>query len=597
MTAIKGMMNQYLHIDLSTKTFQVGTPPDGLFEEYIGGKGAGLKLMADQGLITHDPFSPENPLIFITGPFTGSRVQTSARSALVTKSPLTGTCLDSHGGGHWGPQLKKAGVDYIYITGKSRKPVYLYITPGKVSFEDASELWGKNRIETEKKLREKYPETRVASIGTAGENRVKFAAIGIDYHRLFGRGGSGAVMGSKNLKAIVIGGKEKVEFFDETGYKELTDQLTKDVLAHPNRALRFERGTSMWIRWGQEIGRFLPVRNCQDVVMDEYENICSENLKKALHWKSTACYGCSILCSKLAKWKDYQMEGPEYETVAWMGSNCGLTDPEDIATANYLADDWGLDSISTGVVMAFAMEAFEKGIITEADTGGIQLKFGNSQAVHEMIKKIAQRDGLGDVLAEGSRIASQKIGKGSEYFALQSNGMELSGVNIKGCSSMGLGLATADFASHTRIWTATAEMNNNLTFETAPKTVKDGQDEVNTRNSLIVCDFVPFGFNRLAPILEKITGLNYTADDLQKLGEKISNLHRLSNIKNGRTRKDDTLPARFFKEKHLSGIFKDQYLTEEKFDQWLDMYYQERGWDKNGFPTDGKLTELQLKRL
>jgi aldehyde:ferredoxin oxidoreductase len=303
------------------------------------------------------------------------------------------------------------------------------------------------------------------------------------------------------------------------------------------------------------------------------------------------------MCAKSAKWKSYEMEGPEYETVAWLGSNCGLNDPEAIAYANYLADDLGMDTISTGAVLAFAMEAFEKGIITEADTGGIRLSFGSSEAVHEMIKKIARRDGLGDILAEGSRIASQKIGKGSEYFALHTAGMELSGVNIKGCASMGLALATADFASHTRLWTATAEMNNELTFESTPKVVKDGQDEVNARNSLVVCDFVPFGFDRLAPILEKITGLNFSPDDLQKLGEKISNLTRMYSIKNGRTRKDDTLPPRFFKEKHLSGIFADQYLTAEKFNQWLDMYYQERGWDKNGIPTDEKLAEFKLERL
>jgi aldehyde:ferredoxin oxidoreductase len=303
------------------------------------------------------------------------------------------------------------------------------------------------------------------------------------------------------------------------------------------------------------------------------------------------------MCAKRAKWKSYEMEGPEYETVAWLGSNCGLNDPEAVAYANYLADDLGMDTISTGAVLAFAMEAFEKGIITEADTGGIQLNFGGSEAVHEMIKKIARRDGLGDILAEGSRIASQKIGKGSEYFALQTAGMELSGVNIKGCASMGLVLATADFASHTRMWTATAEMNNELTYESTPKVVKDGQDEVNTRNSLVVCDFVPFGFDRLAPILEKITGLNFSPDDLQKLGEKISNLTRMYSIKNGRTRKHDTLPPRFFKEKHLSGIFADQYLTEEKFSQWLDMYYQERGWDMNGIPTDEKLAEFNLERL
>ena len=594
---VKGVMNKCLFIDLGSQKYRFAKPPGGLFEATIGGKGAGLKLLVDNNLVTQDPFAAENPLIFITGPFTGSRVQTSARSTLVTKSPLTNTFLDSHIGGHWGPQVKRAGVDYIFITGKSRTPVVLYVTPKDVVFEDASRLWGRNRFEVEKKLKNQYPESRVACIGIAGENRVKYACIGSDYNRQFGRGGSGAVMGSKNLKGIVVTGNEKVEFSDETAYHKLTSQLTKDVLAHPNRALRYELGTSMWVRWGQELGRFLPIRNCQEVVVDDYESITSENLKKSLNWKSTACYGCSIMCAKKARWGDFEMEGPEYETVAWLGANCGLKDPEAIAYANYLADDLGLDTISTGVVLAFAMEAFERGIITEADSGGIQLTFGNAKAVYEMIKNIARRDGLGDILAEGSRIASQKIGKGSDYFALQTAGMELSGVNIKGCASMGLAMATADFASHTRLWTATAEMNGELTFETTPEFVKDGQDEVNTRNSLVVCDFVPFGFDRLAPILEKMTGLDFNPDDLQKLGEKISNLTRLYSLKNGRTRKDDTLPSRFFKEKHLSGIFKDQYMTEDKFNEWLDLYYVERGWDPKGIPRVEKLQGLGLKQL
>ncbi len=594
---LKGFMNKCLHIDLNKRQFQFKTPPAGIFEEFIGGKGAGLKLLIDEKLIAHDPFAPENPLIFITGPFTGSRVQTSARSALVTKSPLTGTFLDSHIGGNFGPQLKRAGIDYLYITGKSEKPVYLHITPGRVTFGDAGPLWGKNRFETEKRLRLEYPGARIVCIGIAGENRVKYACIGTDYHRQFGRGGSGAVMGDKNLKAVIVGGNEKPTFFDEPGYKELTAQLTRDVLAHPNRALRYERGTSMWIRWGQELGRFLPVRNCREVVIDGYENITSENFRKVLNWKSTACYGCAIMCTKKAHWKNYEMEGPEYETIAWLGSNCGLTDPEAIALANYLADDYGLDTISTGAVIAFAMEAFEKGIINSQDTAGIELNFGSSAAVHEMIKKIAQRDGIGDLLAEGTRLASQKLGKGSDYFAIQTAGIELSGVNIKGAASMGLGLATADFASHTRIWSATAEMKEELTFENAPNYVKNGQDEVNTRNSLIVCDFLPFGFDRLAPLLEKITGMKFQPEDLQGLGEKISNINRMYNLANGRTRKDDTLPARFFKEKHLSGIFKDSFLTEEKFAEWLDLYYRERGWDMSGIPTVEKLQQLNLARI
>ncbi len=593
----QGVMNKYLYIDLSNRTFRYDTPPKGLYSEYIGGKGAGLKLMVDMGLITHDPFSPENPLIFINGPFTGSKVQTSARSTLVTKSPLTGTLLDSHIGGHFGPQLRGAGIDYLVVTGKSDKPVFLNITPGKVIFEDASSLWGKNKIETDKYLKANHPGTRSVSIGVAGENRVKYACIGTDYHRQFGRGGAGAVMGSKNLKAIVVGGKEKVSFYNEEKYKELTAQLTKDVLAHPNRALRYEKGTSYWVRAGLEDGRFLPIRNCTEVVGDQYLALSSESFKKALGWKSTACYGCAIMCAKRGKWKNYELEGPEYETVAWLGSNCCLTDPEDVAYANLLADDFGLDTISAGAVIAFAMEAFENGILTTADTGGLALDFGSSEVVFALLEKIAHRDGIGDILAEGSRIASQKIGKGSEYFALQTAGMELSGVNIKGCATMGLAMATADFASHTRLWTASAEMNGTLNFENTPTFVKDGQDEVNTRNSLVVCDFLPFGFDRAAPILEAMTGFSFSAGELQKAGEKMSNLNRMYNLKNGRTRKDDTLPQRFFQEKHLSGIFEGQCLTEEKFQQWLDMYYKERGWDENGVPTDETLAQLKLERL
>ncbi|MCP4221147.1 MAG: aldehyde ferredoxin oxidoreductase family protein [bacterium] len=590
-------MNKYLHINLTDHTFQIGTPPPGLFEEFIGGKGAGLKLLIDMDLITHEPLSPENPLIFITGPFTGSRVQTSARSTLVTKSPLTGTFLDSHIGGHFGPQLKRAGFDYIIITGKSSTPVTLHVTPGNVRFLDAAALWGKNRFETEDTLNEKYPKSQIVSIGRAGENLVKFASIGTLRNRMFGRGGSGAVMGSKNLKAMVVEGNESLSVHDETGYKELCKQLDKDVLAHPNKALRKEKGTSMWIRMGQEQGRFLPTRNCQDVQFEDYEKITSESMKKTLNWKSKGCFNCVIMCSKMAQWKEYKMEGPEYETIAWLGSNCGLNDAEAIATANYIADDLGLDTISSGAVIAFAMEAFEKGILTEADTDGLALNFGNAATVHTLLEKIALRQGFGDTLAEGSRIASQKIGKGSEYFALQTAGMELSGVNIKGSATMGLALATADFASHTRLWSASAEMNGDLTFDNTPAYTKSGQDEVNTRNSLVVCDFLPFGFDRLGPILEKMTGLSFTPDDFMTLGEKISNLTRLYSIKNGRTRQDDTLPRRFFEEEHKAGIFEGGKLTKEDFDKWLDMYYHTRGWDKNGVPADETLERLKLKRL
>ena len=593
----KGYMNRSLTIDLSRRTFTYHTPDAAVLEEFIGGKGLGLKLLIDMGLISHDPFAPENPLIFVTGPFTGTPVQTSARSALVTKSPLTNSFLDTHAGGHFGPALKRTGLDYLIITGRSQTPVVLHLSPDEVRFEEAADLWGKGIFETEKTLKKKYRHARIAAIGPAGENRVRFACVGTELYRQFGRGGAGAVMGDKNLKAVVLEGDRKIEVHDPKGFNELNQQLTRDIMAHPNRQRRYDLGTMMWIRMGQEDGRFLPTRNFQDVQFADYDRISAETMKRELNWKSVGCFNCVIQCSKMAHWNGHEVEGPEYETTAFLGSGCGISDSRDVAYANYLCDDLGLDTISAGVVCSFAMEAYEKGILDSRQTDGLELKFGNSQALFELLQRIASRRGLGDLLAEGTRRAAQKIGQGSDYFAIQTAGMELSGVNIKGCASMGLTLATADFASHTRFWSASAEMKGLLTFENTPAFIKKGQDEVNARNSLIVCDFVPYDLDRLAPILQKLTGMVVTDLQLLTLGEKLSTLTRLYNLKNGRRRRDDTLPQRFFKEKHLSGIFKDQFLSEEIFGRWLDMYYAERGWDREGVPSAAKLNELQLSPL
>lgn len=398
-------------------------------------------------------------------------------------------------------------------------------------------------------------------------------------------------MGSKNLKAVVVEGDEKIVYFDKKGFTELNRQLTQDILAHPNRQRRFDLGTMMWIRMGQEEGKFLPTRNWQDVAFPEYEKITSEAMRRDLNWKSVGCFNCGILCSKLARWGEYEVEGPEYETTAFLGSGCGIADAQAVAYANWLCDDLGLDTISAGVVSSFAMEAFEKGILSGPETGGLQLRFGNSEALFELLRRIAARRGIGDWLAEGTRLAAKKIGKGSDYFAIQIAGMELSGVNIKGCASMGLCLATADFASHTRFWSATAEMKGLLNFENTPAFIKEGQDEVNARNSLIVCDFLMYDLDRLMPVFEKLTGISLGDKGAMAIGEKISNLTRLYNIRNGRSRQDDTLPPRFFKEKQLAGIFKDRFLDEESFGRWLDMYYRERGWDSQGKPTAAKLNE------
>ncbi|MCS7240915.1 MAG: hypothetical protein NZ651_06705, partial [Candidatus Bipolaricaulota bacterium] len=439
---------------------------------------------------------------------------------------------------------------------------------------------------TEKALKERHPGAVVACIGPAGEKKVRFACIGTGLWRQFGRGGAGAVMGAKNLKAIVVPpGKADVPIADEARFIALNRRLVEDLLAHPMRKKREELGTTMWIRMAQEAG-FLPTRNFRECRFDGFAGITSQAMARELSWEPRGCFNCPIRCGKLARWDGLELEGPEYETAAFLGANLGIGNAKAVAYANWLCDDRGLDTISTGVVISFALEAAERGLLPLAP------KFGDAEGVFELIRGIAAREGVGDLLAEGTRIVAEKLGPAAKYFAIQVGGMELSGVNPKGCASMGLSLATADFASHTRFWSATAEMQGVLTLDAVPKFVKEGQDEVAARNSLIVCDFLPFGFDRLAPLFAALTGMEVTPESLMWTGERIENLHRLINLARGR--KEDTLPERFFAEPHEAGLFAGRRFTKEDFQRWLYEYYRLRGWNENGYPTEEKLSALGL---
>ncbi|MFO7618332.1 MAG: aldehyde ferredoxin oxidoreductase family protein [Thermoplasmata archaeon] len=575
---------RYLDIDLEHGAASISVPDKALLRKFIGGKGLGLALLCELDRSRH-PLDPENPLIFLTGPLTGTTITTSNRSCAVTRSPLTGGFLDSHAGGHFGTAIKGAGYDYIIIRGKADIPVYLKVNPEGVELEDASDLWGMGCYETEDVLKKEHPDSHVASIGPAGENLVKFACISTEKYRQFGRGGAGAVMGSKNLKALVVEGRERLEIHDPEKYRQLALQMTKETVAHPNRKKRYELGTPMWIRMGQEIGGFLPTHNFKYGTWKDYESLTSETMKDELKWESCGCYNCVIQCSKRVTYDGGDFEGPEYETAAYLGSGCELADARALAAANSLCDDLGLDSISCGVTISFAMEAAEKGLLSPEDCKWI--KFGSADAVLELVNRIAHRQGIGDVLAEGTRLASRKIGKGSEYFAIQVGGMELSGVNPLGCYSMALALTTSDFASHTRLWTATDEMMGNLELEKLIPYIATGQDDVNVRNSLIVCDFLMFGLDRLAPMMEAATGYPYTKDELLKVGERIHHLARLYNLRTGRTHADDVLPARFHEEESCSGLMKGQKIPREMFERHVQEYFKYRGWDAEGRPTIG----------
>ncbi len=583
---------KWIHIDLYTGKHEIGETDKKLLEKYIGGKGLGFALL-EKIAPNPEPFSPENPIILVNGPFTGTKVQTSARTALVTKSPLTGSILDSHCGGNFGPRLKAAGYDYLIITGKSEKPVYIYLTDEKLEINNASDLWGKGIFYTNDELIKCHPgkNPHVAAIGIAGENLSKIACIGVDKHRQYGRGGAGAVLGSKNLKAIVLDGNTPVKYFDEEKFKEINKQFTKDILDNDGVKFRRVKGTMKCVRSGQE-NEFLPTKNFQEVQFDDFENITSEAAREELNWEDTGCFNCSIRCSKWARWDGHEIEGTEYETTAFLGSGSMVNNIKDVAWANELCNDLGLDTISTGVTCSFAMECYEKGFID--DWEGLEMDWGNAENQRKFINLIAKKEGIGKIFADGTRDASQKIGKGSEEFAINTFGMEHSGVNPKGCLTMCVVLSVADFASHTRLWMTEAEMGPDFTIEDIPQSVADGLDEINVRNCLVICDFVPLGLDRLAPLLNAATGLNHTEDSLREVGARLTNLARRYNLRNGRKYTDDTIPGRFFNEESLAGFMRGKKLDKGFFNSLIQKYYAVRSWTEKGKPTEEVIKKYQL---
>jgi aldehyde:ferredoxin oxidoreductase len=578
-----------LYIDLTKGKYEFKETEKALIEKYIGAKGMGFALL-DRLNPSPDPLSPDNPLIFINGPFTGTKIQTSARTTLVTRSPLTGSALDSHCGGNFGPRMKFAGYDYIYITGKAAKPTYLYIKEDNIEFHDASDLWGKGIYATNDELIKLHPgiDPRVACIGPAGENLSHIACIGVDKHRQFGRGGSGAVMGAKNLKAVVLDGDIPVKYFDEEKFKVLNMEATKKILDNPGIKFRRIKGTMKCIR-GCQTNHVLPTKNWSLVEFDEFEKISSETTRQELNWKDTGCFNCAIRCSKWAKWDGHEIEGPEYETAALMGSNCMIANIKDVALANDICNELGMDTISAGGTVGFAMECYEKGLL--CDDFPVKLNWGNASAQRELLQLMAFRKGAGQIFADGTKEAAKKIGKGSEEIAINIYGMELSGINPLGSLTMGVAMAVADFASHTRLWIAEQEMGPEFKIEDIVPTVIDGIDTTNVRNSLVVCDFVPLPLDIFAGLLNAATGSNHTGKTLSETGTRITHLARKYNMRNGRKGKDDTLPGRFFNETTLSGFMEGKKLEKRYFQSFIDQYYQTREWSNTGEPTTETLSK------
>jgi len=581
-----------LRVNLSEGEIKTEQIPRNLIEKLIGAKGLGAYYLYKEVPKGIDPLSPENKLIFMTGPLTGY-IPSSSRYAVITKSPLTNAWLDSYSGGQFPAELRFTGYWGIIFEERADSWVTLKIDAleENIELEDATKLKGKDTWEVE----DHYDGFKVASIGPAGENLVKFACITNDKGRQAGRGGTGAVMGSKKIKAVAVrvDKKEALSKMPEK-LKKLRELQLKKLKERENLSWARDFGTPVIVDWSNEVG-VLPTRNFSEGSFEAAEKINIEAVKE-IEVKRKACYLCPIACSRWVKvtegpFSGSEVEGPEYETIALGGSNTGVGDLGAIVKFNNLCDRLGLDTISTGEVIAWAMECTEKGIY---DFG---VKFGDAKGIIELTKKIAYREGVGDILAEGVMRGSQKVG-GAEL-AVHIKGMEIPGYDPRGSIGMALAYATADRGGdHLRAWPIGYEAFGDLdpfTPEGKAEIVVKQQNENSVLWSLTSCDFVKYSAEDAVEMLNAV-GFNLTVDEYLKIGEAINNLVRLFNVREGLNREADTIPPKFL-EPIKSGAAKGKYITMEVFNKMLEDYYRLRGWDENGIPKPETLERLGLNDI
>jgi aldehyde:ferredoxin oxidoreductase len=605
-----GWHGKILRVNLTDQEVSVEKVDPQTARDFIGGRGWAIKYLYTEVDPTVDPLAPENNLFFTNGPLTGTPAPTGNRYMVVTKAPLTGALACSNSGGVFPTEMKRTGFDMFIFEGKAERPVYLWISDGSVEIRSAEHLWGKTAHETEDALLEETdPKARVACIGPAGENLVKVASIMNDKHRAAGRSGVGAVMGSKNLKAVVIRGTQKTPLAEPDQMKELCKLVRDEVNADVKKgsSLR-EYGTAYVPIVTNEIG-ILPTRNFQTGVFEGVDGITGVALKEKYLIRAKPCYGCPIACGRDTRVDDPVYggagEGPEYETIAALGSACGIGNLAAVTKANYLCNELGLDTISVGTTIACAMELYEKGFLPESDVGR-SLNFGDADAVIDLVVKTAYREGFGDLLAEGSYRLAEKYGH--PELSITAKKQEFPGYDPRGAKGMGLLYATSNIgASHMAGDLAYAEVFgvpeklDPLTIEDKPRLIKLFEDAFALIDAAGLCVFLSIRYlfepkvdlwpTRLTRLMNYATGAGYTEETLLQAGERIYNLERLFLLEAGFTKADDTLPKRMLEEPMPDGPAKGHVV---ELDEMLPEFYQLRGWDENGVPTDAKLEELGM---
>ncbi len=614
------------YIDLSNQKVDVFESPKETVEKFLGSRGYAAKLLYDNVSPDVKPFDPENLLIFSTGLFTGTAWPTSARFTVTAKSPATEAYGYANSGGFFGPELRRAGFDAVVIKGKADQPVYLHIDDEDITIKSAEELWNQKVTEVSEKLKKKHRKGRVACIGPAGENLVRFSSIMVDEGRAAGRCGLGAVMGSKKLKAVVVQASEKVKFNDD--FKMTAIKKAKKLKDHPSAVDYREWGTPILINFKNHRGD-LPAKNHQEVQVKDQNKINAQALDEYVY-KNTGCYACPIRCSRHAKVESgpYQCdtEGPEYETIDSFGPMVGNDDMEMIIYANKICDENGIDTISSGVVIAFAMECYQKGYLRDLD---LDLSWGNKESIIKLLQMIINREGIGDILAEGVMRASEKIDPATKSFALHVKGLETPQQEPRTNRGLALGHATSNRGADHLYGLSTIDQTQNeaiakkyfpesdsdildvFSQKYKPEMLKFTEEFSAVTDALGICKFSTLEGYALEP--EDITeglnkfdeSFNYDFETLMEVGERIINLERMYNYRHGLTREDDILPERFLNEpvdvyKEEDGVLIDEVYKENltvELDEMLDEYYKIRNWTENGIPTPEKLKELKLQSI
>ncbi len=587
-----GYWKKLLRVDLTKRKIETEDIPEEIITKYLGAKGIGAYYFIKGLKKGIDPLSAENRIVLATGPFQGTGVLSSGRFVTITKSPLTGIFLDSYCGGTFGHSLRRCGFDLVVIEGRAERPVYVSITNGKAQIKDAAHLWGKTTIETEKAIKSgEGKETRVVSIGVAGENGVLFSCLISDRRRAAGRGGAGAVFGAKNLKAVAVNGTCDISVHDAQRIKGLNRKAVQAAAQRRKDNVGFYScGTSSVLKYAHQADR-LPTLNFKKGEWEYYRGLDGETIHGENRVRLDPCCPCPIACGgvMVSQGKDR----PEYETLAMLGANCGLKRYETVVRANELCDLYGLDTISTGNVIGFAMESSEKGIIKE------KISFGDEERIISLIEEIAFRRGLGDQLGLGTKRLAEMWGYGSHDFAMNVKGLELPAWNSRGKLGQGLAYMTADIGG--------SHLRDGLEDDSPPRQsalgiVRDLVESQNrnvARDNYIICAFALYTITHemCLDYFKAVTGLGLNEEKIQEIGDRIFTLIRSFNCREGISRKDDVLPARAMQEPLPSGVAKGckAFISEGDKERCLDKYYELRGWDNNGLPKKETLKKLGIE--